>query len=370
MGMSSPDRICRTCGRQLGPYETFCSNCGAQYIESPYAPPPSSPGLTPPYAAGSPSPYDPTQRAAPYQDPYASPASATPAPGQYSMPGLSPYGSPPATQYGGYGAPYGGGGVSPLPPVVPQPPKKGAPVGLIVLVLVLVLVVVGAGIFYVARGGRTAGNGGNGNATPGPSVAPTAPTPVPLFSDNFADNSKGWDTTGGSGFSKTIANHALTMTDRNHRILVAPLPVQRSFSDFQITATMMLQSGDGNDSMGIYMRGDDQLNNDYRVDIFGDGTYAISKEVTGADGNTQVKVLSGISANSAIRPLGRQNQITVTIKGDQIVLQVNGQRIAGVTDSSYSSGMIALFVRNGTTSSGATGAITSVAVYPAPAQLP
>ncbi|RAQ96949.1 family 16 glycoside hydrolase [Thermogemmatispora tikiterensis] len=211
------------------------------------------------------------------------------------------------------------------------------------------------------------------SASPSPSpdvLIQAHPAVTPLFSDNFANNSKGWDTTGGPGFSKTIANHALTMTDRNHRILVAPLPVRQTFSDFQITVDMTLESGDSNDSMGIYMRGDDQLANDYRVDIFGDATYAISKEVTGLDGNTQVRILSGILANKAIKPLGQQNEVTVIIKGDHIVLGVNGHLIASVTDSSYTSGMIALFVSNGTSSPAATAAITSVTVYPAPSQLP
>ncbi|MBX5450337.1 family 16 glycoside hydrolase [Thermogemmatispora sp.] len=210
-------------------------------------------------------------------------------------------------------------------------------------------------------------------ASPNPSpdvFVQARPAVTPLFSDDFADNSKGWDTTGGPGFSKTIANHALTMTDRNHRILVAPLPVEETFSDFQITVDMALESGDGNDSMGIYMRGDDQLANDYRVDIFGDATYAISKEVTGLDGNTRVQILSGISKNSAIKPLGQQNEVTVIIKGNRIVLGVNGHLIASVTDNSYSSGMIALFVSNGSSSPAATVAITSVTVYPAPAQVP
>ncbi|MBX5457018.1 MAG: DUF1080 domain-containing protein [Thermogemmatispora sp.] len=211
------------------------------------------------------------------------------------------------------------------------------------------------------------------SASPSPSpdvLIQAHPAVTPLFSDSFANNSKGWDTTGGPGFSKTIANHALTMTDRNHRILVAPLPVQQAFSDFQITVDMTLESGDSNDSMGIYMRGDDQLANDYRVDIFGDATYAISKEVTGLDGNTQVRILSGIFANKAIKPLGQQNEVTVIIKGNHIVLGVNGHLIASVTDNSYTSGMIALFVSNGTSSPAATAAITSVAVYPAPSQIP
>ncbi|WP_069804477.1 family 16 glycoside hydrolase [Thermogemmatispora onikobensis] len=240
----------------------------------------------------------------------------------------------------------------------------------------LALALVGSAlILFLSLSHQPATNHSQVAASPSPSPSPDVlvqarPAAAPLFSDNFADNSKGWDTTGGPGFSKTIANHALTMTDRNHRILVAPLPIRQTFSDFQITVDMTLESGDGNDSMGIYMRGDDQLANDYRVDIFGDATYAISKEVTGLDGNTQVRILSGIASHRAIKPLGQQNEVTVIIKGNQIVLGVNGHLIASVTDSSYSNGMIALFVSNGTSSPAATAAITSVAVYPAPSQLP
>ncbi|WP_376796706.1 family 16 glycoside hydrolase [Thermogemmatispora sp.] len=363
METANPDRFCPICSRQLGPYELFCGNCGTYVASSPAALPTTPRRESGQSATASPAP----NRAADWS---ASTWSAASPPAAPSWP-------TPASGFSERAAPF----PPPSPLAVPalparQPVSRWQRLPLLVLIIgsVLALVLLGSVlVLLVSPHNPSASSSNRVVASPSPSpdvLLQARPDVTPLFSDNFADNSKGWDTTGGPGFSKTIANHALTMTDRNHRILVAPLPVQHTFSDFQITVDMTLQSGDSNDSMGIYMRGDDQLANDYRVDIFGDATYAISKEVTGLDGNTQVRILSGIGSNQAIKPLGQQNEVTVIIKGNRIVLGVNGHLIASVTDNSYTSGMIALFVSNGSSSPAATGAITSVTVYPAPAQLP
>jgi hypothetical protein len=363
MGISNPERVCRTCGRQLGPYETFCGNCGTYYTEWL-----EHTGKT---ATENPPPEVPTPPA--YGEAAAPPASdlsaTQPVSTQYGFANQAPAALPSDSP-----SPYGAMLPPPLeavpPPQLVQPARKRPPIGLMALILVLLLALIGGGLFFFlhSRSSPTSVTRKAGAART--VLVPARPALTPLFSDDFANNSKGWGITTGPGYSSTIANHALIMTDRNHRILVAPLPIQQTFTDFQITVDMTLQSGDNNDSMGVYMRGDDQLNNDYRVDIFGDGSYAISKEVTGLDGTTRVDILSGIALNSAIKPLGQQNEITVIIKGTHIVLAVNGRLVASVTDSSYASGMIALFVSNGQSSPAATVAISSVVVYPAPSQLP
>ncbi len=109
-----------------------------------------------------------------------------------------------------------------------------------------------------------------------PSVVPTAPA---LFSDNFANNSKGWATGNDSGFSRNITNNALVLVENNqHYVLPEPLPTNNTFSDFTVTATFTFNQGDQNDRVGIYMRGDSNLDHDYRIDIYGDNTYAIARE--------------------------------------------------------------------------------------------
>src|SRR5439155_21692340 len=106
------------------------------------------------------------------------------------------------------------------------------------------------------------------------------PTAQPLFSDNFADNSKGWSTGSGSGFSSIIANNLLSLSEANHKILDNPIPSGDSpaiYSDFSVTTTFTISRADQNDSVGLYVRGDDDLKQGYFIDIFGDNSYDIVK---------------------------------------------------------------------------------------------
>lgn len=258
-----------------------------------------------------------------------------------------------------------GGGFAPVPP--PQP-RRGPNVGLIIGILFLLLVLVGGGIFALTR--LNQGGKSNANAsTPTVQATPT-PTPKPLFSDTFANNDNGWSVGTGSGFSHVIENNALTMADANQKILIESVPTN-TIDDFTVTVTLTLLQGDQNDSVGIYMRGDSNLDHDYRVDIFGDTTYSIAKEYLDSNNTPRVSFLVDPSSSSALKATGQENKITVIMKGSQIVLMINGTVVRSITDSTYTKkGQIALFVQNGTTSGGVKAAFSSITLSPAPDQLP
>jgi hypothetical protein len=115
-------------------------------------------------------------------------------------------------------------------------PKKGPNIGLILGVVVLLALLIGGGLFFLTRpkGGTTS----TGNPTPGVTQNAVS-TPQPLFSDNFADNSKGWATGNNNGFSRNIINNALVLVEDNqNQILPEPLPTNSTFSDFTVTATV------------------------------------------------------------------------------------------------------------------------------------
>lgn len=396
--MSISERKCQQCGTPLGPNESYCSNCGAPYREqyvptqfaSPYQPPasPAYQGSSNPNQPNQ-SPIEPTQYASPpygsapygntsYGSPDAGYAPPPPppnvgytppppvnAPNYGAQPGL--YGQPPAyqpNQVGAYGQP---------PQAEPPRPKRGPNVPLIIGIIVLLLILLGGGLFLLGRGKGNTTATTNGTTPTANATTPTAavtPTPAPLFIDNFADASKGWDTTGGSGYSRTIANNALTLTDSNHKILPETLPTNTTYDDLSVTSTFTLVQADQNDGAGIYVRGDSNLDHDYRVEIFGDATYAIGKEYIDSNNNPTVTALVQPTSSSAINPKGQSNKVTVILKGSTIVLLINGTFITSITDTSYTKGQIALFVQNGDTSSGATASFSSIEVDPAPAQLP
>ncbi len=305
--MSMSNRVCQQCGTLLAPGEIYCINCGTRYTEPggvdptqrasyPGAPNPNQPPIEPTqYAGPGPTPSSP-YNSPPYGNvPYGSPGTsygsqgqgyAPPPPNSYTPPSYTPpapasppYAGPygqPQGQYGSVPGVYGqqpgqyGAGY----PQAPQP-KKGPNAGLIIGIIALLVILVGGGIFFLSRS-----RGGTTNVTPSPGVTPSVvPTAPALFSDNFANNSKGWATGNDSGFSRNITNNALVLVENNqHYVLPEPLPTNNTFSDFTVTATFTFNQGDQNDRVGIYMRGDSNLDHDYRIDIYGDNTYAIARE--------------------------------------------------------------------------------------------
>src|SRR6266566_9671441 len=256
--MSMPNRVCQQCGTPLAPGEAFCSNCGTRYTEPGGVDPTQRASYSGASSPGQP-PIEPTQYAepgstpsSPYSSspygntPYGSPSTSygsqdqgyAPPPNSYSPPGYmppppsnTPYGGPYGQQPGQYGAGY---------PQAPQP-KKGPNVGLIIGIIALLVILVSGGLFFLTRL-----RGGTTNVTPSPGVTPSVvPTAPALFSDNFANNSKGWATGNDSGFSRNITNNALVLVENNqNHILPEPLPTNSTYSDFTVTATFTFNQGD------------------------------------------------------------------------------------------------------------------------------
>lgn len=252
-------------------------------------------------------------------------------------------------------------------------PEK--PLRLLVVAIALLLLIVSSTIFVAVK---VQGSQGNASAhhpaltatatrpiTPSPSL-----TPQPLFSDNFSDNSKGWYTGKVADYTRTISDDALTLSATDHKILVESLPSDATFDDFMLTTTFTLQQADEHDSVGLYLRGDSNLDHDYRIDIFGNATYAISKESLDEHNNQIITPLAGPAHSSSLKPAGQQNTLKVIMKESTLVLMMNGTVVNTVTDTDYTRGQIALFVENGETSDGVTASFSDIEIYPAPDQLP
>jgi len=242
---------------------------------------------------------------------------------------------------------------------------KSPKVALIVGVIAMLLLVVGGGIFFFVRS-----RGSNGISTLSTIVA--IPTAVPLFSDNFTDNSKGWGLASASGYSSTISNNMLTLADANHKILNMAIPagnnISATYSDFEVTTTIAFLKADQNDSAGLYIRGDGSIGQGYFIDIFGDSSFDIVKIF--AD-SSKDSFLASPTNSSFINPVGRQNTLTVIAKGSKLVVLINNKIVSSISDNNgYSSGTIELFVENGQSSNGVQASFNHVTVYPAPDRLP
>ena len=239
----------------------------------------------------------------------------------------------------------------------------------------LLVIVLSGSLLYFLRGSVSKAKTAH-PTTPTASTVTQTPTLTgtaqlqPLFFDDFVDSDKGWSLTSVSGYTRKIENGNLILADENHTILTESLPTSATFNNFMVTVTFTLTQANRDDSVGLYIRGDSYLDHDYRLDIYGNNTYAISKEFLDQSRKPQIKFLVNPTTTTALHPVGQQNIISVIMKGPKLVLLFNGTVVKSVLDSDYISGQIALFVQNSEASSGVEATFSSVAVYPVPAQLP
>jgi ribosomal protein L40E len=208
-----------------------------------------------------------------------------------------------------------------------------------------------------------------------PHAAATVPYPVPdrppLFSDSFLSDANGWNLQSSPGnYTVTVGEDALTLEIERHKLLWEPVPGERSYSDFILTVNAVLSQGDQNNGYGVYIRGTANQASDlatyYRFEVYGDGSYAIFKGITGPGGTSTSTVIAGYTLNSAIQPQGKLNRLMIIARGVTLSFIVNGQLLKTISDQSYAAGSVALFVSNlPQAKPGAQIKFSQFAIYPA-----
>ncbi len=188
------------------------------------------------------------------------------------------------------------------------------------------------------------------NATPS-TIAYPVPEVPPLFSDTFLKNENGWNLQSTPGiYTVTVGNGNLTMEIAQHKLLWEPLPGERSFSNFVLTANAELTRGDQNNGYGVYIRGTANQASDlatyYRFELYGDGSYAIFKGVLDATGRSSSITMVDYTVSPSIQAYGKLNHLMIIARGASLSLIVNDHLLKTISDQSYSSGTIALFVSN------------------------
>lgn len=228
--------------------------------------------------------------------------------------------------------------------------------------LILLVILVTGGIVLAVKPNNTTPSS-HAKKQLSPVITPTSSTVQPLFVDHFTDNSKGWSVGDVVGYTRTLHNNTLLLADTKHNVLVESIPTSTTFDDFSMTTAFTLLQADENDSIGLYVRGDSNLDHDYRVDIFGNTRYAISKETLDTNNDLDQTYLVHPVYTSALKPVGQRNTLTVAMKGSTMVIQVNGKTVHKLTDTGYTRGQIALFVSNGATSSGVKVIFHDLVIY-------
>lgn len=387
--MDSSNTICSQCGIPLAPNATFCSNCGTRYTEQTIVRPSQHTPLAGQVSSGTePAQFEPIQyigSSSPLsygKSPFDSTSYGSTGQNHSLQPSLdakntlsSPTLAADPNQIG-VGEHEQSSSIQKMLDGLAdafQPKSRGPNIRLIIGIILLLLLVVGGGIFFIVKSkGSNTNVTSNGSTSSTTNSATATPTPIPLFTDNFADNSKGWGLASSSGYSSTINNNIMTLAEANHKILNMTIPasnnVSATYSDFEVTTMLTLLKADQNDSVGLYIRGDSNLSQGYFIDIFGDNSFDIVKIF--ADSSKDTFLVSPTSS-STINPVGRKNKLTIVAKGAKLVVLINDKLVSSISDSNgYTNGTIALFVENGQSSNGVQASFNNVVVYPAPVRLP
>lgn len=293
----------------------------------------------------------------------------------YGMPGSSPnyynaqqqgFYAPSAPPMPGTFQTAGGNGYQPGGYNQPPEGKRKPKIGLIVGVIVLLVVLIGGSF-----GAYTYLKHHNTPTTTAVTSTPTAtPSVPPLFKDTFQNNNSGWDLTSeAEKFSVKVGGGTLVLEDDENRLLPELVPNPTNFSNFRLSVDAILSKGTQDNGYGVYIRAasnqNSELATDYRFEIYGDGTYDIFKGTVDANGNSTSNPMIKYNSNAAIQKAGSINHLTIVASGPSMTFIVNGKTVATVTDSSYTSGSIALFVSNvqGTTP-GAAATFSNLYIYP------
>ena len=237
----------------------------------------------------------------------------------------------------------------------------------IALIIMLVLLSVSSFFFIIRSRGKGTQLATN-TETPTPTPSPTSiyletPPAQSEFYDTFKNNALGWSVSNTSGYYRTVKSGALTLMNTNHgTTLVESLPTNSIFDNFTVIVDLTILKASLDDSVGIYVRGDSNLEHDYRIDINGDGTFDIAKEYLDSRNNPQSIILFGPKSDSALHLQGEQNTITLTVNGSQLQLFINNVLASNVNDNDYIAGQVALFARAGKDSQNVAVSFNSVEV--------
>lgn len=204
--------------------------------------------------------------------------------------------------------------------------------------------------------------------TPTPTPTSTAiymdtPPPQAVFYDTFINNALGWSLSNTAGYYRTIKNGILTLRNTNPgTTLVESLPTNAKYDNFTASVDLTMIIAGRNDSAGIYVRGDSNMDHDYRIDINGDNTFDIAKEYLDSNNNPYATFLDGPRSSPVLKSPGEQNTIKLIMAGPQLVLFINNVEVSSIIDSDYITGQIALFTHAGENSQGVTVSFSRVEV--------
>src|SRR5205823_8555620 len=253
-------------------------------------------------------------------------------------------------------------------------PKRNTQVIMIALIVMLLLLSIAS--FFIILRTMSKGFQPSTNAempTPTPSLTPIyleTPPAQSEFYDTFKNDALGWSDSNAAGYYRTVKPGELILMNTNRgTTMVESLPINSIFDNFTVIVDLTILKASLNDSVGIYIRGDTNLEHDYRIDLKGDGTFDIAKEYLDSRNNPQSVILIGPKSDSALNPQGKRNTITLTMNGYQLELFINSVNVGIVMDSDYTAGQVALFAHLGENSQDVAASFSRVEIAKIPGTL-
>jgi hypothetical protein len=168
-------------------------------------------------------------------------------------------------------------------------------------------------------------------------LAACAPALTPLpFADDFAGTANGWKTAGDEAITISQQDGALHFTIDDLDTIAWSTPQDKRFGDFVLDVDATQVDGPNDNTYGVIFRYQDDRNF-YRLDISGDGYYAVLKRKDGAWSKVQDYVES-----AAVTQGNATNHLQVIAQGNQFTFNVNGETVKTFSASDFSSGNIGL----------------------------
>ncbi len=246
--------------------------------------------------------------------------------------------------------------------------------GRIIGILVLLLVVIGGSLLaysFLFSHKNSQQTTSSTASTHSPSAPQATQQGTPLFQDEFANNTNGWSIQSYPGeFAVALGKGALKLENDNNKLLWELIPGDKKYGDFQLSVDAMLSKGSQDNGYGVYIRSalspNASITTFYRFELYGDGSFAIFKGTTDANGTETTSRLADYTNSSAIQKQGNLNHITISAQGSKLQFIVNGQTLSTVSDATYTSGSVALFVSNlQKATPGAIATFSHLAIYAA-----
>ncbi len=156
-------------------------------------------------------------------------------------------------------------------------------------------------------------------------------TPLP-YTDDFSNASSGWKTASDEAIKISVQDGALHFIIDDLDTIAWSTPKDKRFGDFvlDVDATQVAEPNDN--TYGVIFRYQDDRNF-YRLDISGDGYFAVFKRKDGAWTKVQ-----DYAETPAVKQGNATNHLQVIAKGNQFTFNVNGQTVKTFSDGDFPNG--------------------------------